>query len=404
MGLYVGNTKYKVMSGSDKSSLISPFPYDSEVEYLQFTGTQSIDTGIVLSETDIVEIDAKFNSGVTKNYNQLISSIGSSSSYVFLRLTKAGTTYYARYGATTSSTVTADTPFDRHVFKLKKSELYEDGVKILTLSYNSMPSANAIIGAVASNTCLIGNVYELIIYDSLGEERIHLVPVRKGTAGYLYDKVSNQLFGNSGTGNFVLGPDITTIYDSEVEYLESTGTQYIDTKIVHNGTYKWECDCAILEMNYSDYFLMGQTYSSGNYRPRFAFGINNYNKWYAGIANKNVNSSILADKNRHVFTLDAINKKLTVDETEIEVNWSSFLFPTTLCGLTLFGRAILDTGTISPYIKARIYSSKHYDNGTLVLNLIPVRVGQVGYMYDTISHKLFGNSGTGSFIVGNDKN
>ena len=73
MGLYVGNTKYKVMSGSDKSSLISPFPYDSEVEYLQFTGTQSIDTGIVLSATDIVEIDAKFNSGVTKHYNQLIS-------------------------------------------------------------------------------------------------------------------------------------------------------------------------------------------------------------------------------------------------------------------------------------------------------------------------------------------
>ena len=36
------------------------------------------------------------------------------------------------------------------------------------------------------------------------------------------------------------------------------------------------------------------------------------------------------------------------------------------------------------------------------MNLIPVRVGQVGYMYDTVSGQLFENSGTGSFIVGPD--
>jgi len=36
------------------------------------------------------------------------------------------------------------------------------------------------------------------------------------------------------------------------------------------------------------------------------------------------------------------------------------------------------------------------------MDLIPVRVGQVGYMYDKISNKLFGNSGTGSFILGPD--
>jgi hypothetical protein len=34
------------------------------------------------------------------------------------------------------------------------------------------------------------------------------IPVRKGTTGYMYDKVSGQLFGNSGSGNFILGPNI----------------------------------------------------------------------------------------------------------------------------------------------------------------------------------------------------
>ena len=37
-----------------------------------------------------------------------------------------------------------------------------------------------------------------------------LIPVRVGNVGYMYDKVSGQLFGNSGTGNFILGPDVKT--------------------------------------------------------------------------------------------------------------------------------------------------------------------------------------------------
>lgn len=34
------------------------------------------------------------------------------------------------------------------------------------------------------------------------------IPVRVGTVGYMYDRVSGQLFGNDGTGAFTLGPDV----------------------------------------------------------------------------------------------------------------------------------------------------------------------------------------------------
>lgn len=34
------------------------------------------------------------------------------------------------------------------------------------------------------------------------------IPVRVGNVGYMYDKVSGKLFGNAGTGDFILGPDI----------------------------------------------------------------------------------------------------------------------------------------------------------------------------------------------------
>lgn len=37
---------------------------------------------------------------------------------------------------------------------------------------------------------------------------MNLKPVRKGTAGYMYDSVSGQLLGNNGTGDFAYGNDV----------------------------------------------------------------------------------------------------------------------------------------------------------------------------------------------------
>jgi hypothetical protein len=52
----------------------------------------------------------------------------------------------------------------------------------------------------------------------------------------------------------------------------------------------------------------------------------------------------------------------------------------------------------------RIKSFTWRRNGADFMELIPVRVGNVGYMYDKVNGKLFGNSGTGSFTLGADKN
>jgi hypothetical protein len=46
------------------------------------------------------------------------------------------------------------------------------------------------------------------IYDSNNNLVRDFIPVRKGNVGYMYDRVSGQLFGNQGTGEFVLGADI----------------------------------------------------------------------------------------------------------------------------------------------------------------------------------------------------
>jgi hypothetical protein len=53
--------------------------------------------------------------------------------------------------------------------------------------------------------------------------------------------------------------------------------------------------------------------------------------------------------------------------------------------------------------EGKYFSFKVFRNDVLVRDMIPVRVGNVGYLYDKVSGQLFGNSGTGNFILGPDK-
>ena len=69
-----------------------------------------------------------------------------------------------------------------------------------------------------------GKISSFSVYDtSTNQKLLDLIPVRKNGVGYMYDRVSGQLLGNSGTGDFVLGPDKP--YDYEVEYIERDFTK-----------------------------------------------------------------------------------------------------------------------------------------------------------------------------------
>lgn len=63
----------------------------------------------------------------------------------------------------------------------------------------------------------------------------------------------------------------------------------------------------------------------------------------------------------------------------------------------LFRLDPVDTG-----IGQRIGRNKIVIDGVVVRDFLPVRKNGVGYMYDTVSKELFGNSGTGAFILGPD--
>lgn len=44
--------------------------------------------------------------------------------------------------------------------------------------------------------------------EKAGVPVLDLIPVRVGSEGYMYNRINGQLLGNSGSGKFILGPDI----------------------------------------------------------------------------------------------------------------------------------------------------------------------------------------------------
>lgn len=185
----------------------------------------------------------------------------------------------------------------------------------------------------------------------------------------------------------------TLPYDAEIEYLESTGTQWIDTGIILNSSNNVIVELKIAQTanttGVSFYFaqygpdnipIFG-AYSNASTR----FGCVYRNKWAA--------STVSVDRNVHILSYD--NGRLYEGATLL-VTASSSTSITATNSLSLFS----NRGSNSN--KFKLYYFKLMNNHVTVLDMIPVRVGQVGYMYDRMSKILFGNSGTGNFVLGND--
>jgi len=173
-------------------------------------------------------------------------------------------------------------------------------------------------------------------------------------------------------------------YDAEIEYLESDGNQWIDTLLYGDKNTEVQIDFIPYENNKSIGFSRGDNTNDIN-----LYITNSGNGGNQRFGNRAVLVKYTVGNRYNVILR---NTKLFVNEEEYTFTASaSFTTPTTL--------QIFKTNT---YIKAKVFATKILKNNIVVFDGIPVRVGQIGYMYDKVSGQLFGNSGTGSFILGND--
>ena len=199
----------------------APLPYDKAVEYIEINGDGAyIDTGVVPSSNPSAMIRAQYlGTGQTsaaamplfgvRNYAQPYKMFAL---WVQSSTLKLAANYNSRdTGWQTQTTNT--TAF--HDFVVSSTGATYDGTQFVSYSETLAGTGiSCFVGAVrqanASDLVITRQVKLRIASFALyngGVLAFDGIAVRKGTTGYLYDKVSKQLFGNAGTGAFVLGPD-----------------------------------------------------------------------------------------------------------------------------------------------------------------------------------------------------
>ncbi|MBP3545472.1 MAG: hypothetical protein J6J82_04175 [Alphaproteobacteria bacterium] len=242
--------------------------------------------------------------------------------------------------------------------------------------------------------------------------------------GTVYDVI--EPFTN--TTNYTYDENGRLIAANENAYLESTGTQYIDTLHVPTLVTRSE-----LEIKFSD-----DGYKTGTGQGRF-FGIidrinkSNYTMNWANNTNilfwlclwssiggpswcqpirTNIDSRIKTTK--QLLVLDAKDNHVHYSTTSLQLQGRQ---TTENYSIYLFGSHVVEsngTETASVYDSNNsmyIYSTKIYEDDVLARHFVPVPCGlQIGDfvvpsngMWDIVEQKFYGNMGSGDFIYGMDE-
>lgn len=179
-----------------------------------------------------------------------------------------------------------------------------------------------------------------------------------------------------------------------LEYIQSTGTQWIDTGFKPNQDTRVVIDIAVSNTQIAEghmcsvaevtrfYSLFFQPKKTGWYHTRYGGG--GVRSFSSGFKDKN---RYTIDKNKNVTTIDGVDV--------IESDYTFQLENT----LPIFCRN--KSGTINNLIQASLYSFQLYDNGTLIRNFWPAKdENGVVCLYDKVSNQYFYNAGTGVFGAG----
>lgn len=179
----------------------------------------------------------------------------------------------------------------------------------------------------------------------------------------------------------------------EIEYIESTGTQYIDTGFKPNQDTRVKCRVNLLESGKA-YGIFGSRISYGNTSfDIFAYGLNqsrDFQDDYAMQSNAPLPTSLgefFIDKNKNVTTIN--NTEYEFSQSAFSLQYSLYLF-----GVNTSGNPNNQLGAL------RLYSCQIYDNGTLVRDYKPYYdENGVACLYDAVNGKYAYNAGTGQFTA-----
>ena len=183
-------------------------------------------------------------------------------------------------------------------------------------------------------------------------------------------------------------------YSKELQYIQSSGVQYIDTGFTPNQDTR--LDITLMAISAAETgagtgcspYGSAQAYNSKAfecYTSRGQYQLN-YDGQYNFMGTAKVGQLLKISHNKNNVSIE-----IGADKTSLSYTYQAFTAPYTL---TLFGihRSSVLCGL------ARIYSCKIYNNGNIVRDFIPVLDNRgVACLFDKANKQFYYNAGSGSF-------
>ena len=220
-GTLTEGTSSVTVTYDGKTTSFSVVVSHTSVSYLESSGTQYIDTGLVLAFYD--EVENHFRDSVeTVGTDQVYWGVNDNNKRIFqggYHPSSSTNNYSGRWtGNGPTSGMTRQVGVDvviKHLNNTATSKtvaIYNTSGTLISSGNTSSDNVNSTptldiylfaynINGTASNFSTI-RVYEFIVKNQSGTERLHFVPVTKNGTPCMYDLVSGTYFYNSGTGSF----------------------------------------------------------------------------------------------------------------------------------------------------------------------------------------------------------
>ena len=208
------------------------------------------------------------------------------------------------------------------------------------------------------------------------------------------DLIDYKIYGNSEQ-------EILPNEYQQVEYIEGTGTQYLEIDYIASNITNSKGTYQITNMT-SALMLFGSRKDGNSNGYALNWGASTtpatyFNTYYSG-GTAGLTKTQLSDG---ISTFEKKGRELYINAELIHTHAEVSAF-TTPYKMIVFG--CNSGGTISYFAKAKIFNLQFYDNDELKVDLIPCyrkSDNEIG-MYDTITGTFYINKGTGTFAKGSD--
>lgn len=370
----------------------------TEVQYIQSSGTQYVDTGVRQNQNSRVVVDFQLVSPPADSYAWIFEGrdTGPKNRHS-VYATKSNGNWYGGYGSASKNTniqydlsarITAD--FNKNVLKI--------GNTSITFAQEVFQSLTSTVLFGCSTSGTIAHYAQAKLFgcqffdgDTLLRDFIPCVDPA-GNVG-LYDLVGAKFYGNAGTGVFLAGPRKVTLPEgyTQLEYIQSSGAQYVNSGFNPKSTSHVVMDFEFTKNSVAAPFMSRDLQKNSN-----MFGVFNINgrlRADFGAERKEFSTGLspliraIYDRNKNVCKIGAETIANTAASFSTQI--------------PLFLLASSDNGNADYFTHGKCYSCQFYDNGNLIRDYIPCKNagGAVG-LYDLIGQKFYGNAGSGSFAAG----